>query len=79
MWSRRYSIVVVQIVERSNRTPQRSAPSFTGANGAVWICPLLAIEHTQRPGGGAKSIASNADGSALFCAWIRGPKLGAEG
>lgn len=52
---------------------------MTGANGAVWICPLSAIEQTQRPGGGSRKSARNARGSALFCAWIIGPRLGALG
>lgn len=48
-----------------------------GANGAVWIWPLSAIEQAHRPAGGSRSRARNADGSALFCAWIRCPRFGA--
>lgn len=42
--SLRYSSADVATVTRSKRTPYRWPPTFTGANGAVWIWPDDAIE-----------------------------------
>lgn len=74
-----YCCGVAITVTRSKRTAKRPRPWLTVANGAVWICPLSAIEQIQRSTGGSRSSARNADGSALFCAWIRGPRSGALG
>lgn len=75
----RYSAGVVRTVMRSKRTMYRAAPWFTSANGTVWIWPLSAIEHSQRPAGGSRRTARKADGSALFCMWIAGPRSLAAG